>query len=131
CSNNCPYKVRRFNWFDWTDQAANRGSIELQRNPEVTVRRRGVMEKCTFCVQRIRNAEITARKERRAIGQGEVTTACQQACPSRAISFGSLEHADSEMVHRRLEPRSYAALHETNARPRVRYLARIENPNPE
>jgi molybdopterin-containing oxidoreductase family iron-sulfur binding subunit len=132
CSNNCPYKVRRFNWFDWTDkEAANRGSIELQRNPEVSVRARGVMEKCTFCVQRIRNAEITARKERRPIAAGEVETACQQACPSRAITFGSLEHVDSEMVHRRRELRSYAALHETKAQPRVRYLARIENPNPE
>jgi molybdopterin-containing oxidoreductase family iron-sulfur binding subunit len=132
CSNNCPYKVRRFNWYDWTEkEPANRGSIELQRNPEVTVRERGVMEKCTYCVQRIRSAEIGARKERRAIRPNEVVTACQQACPTRAISFGSLSDENSEMMARRREPRSYAALHETNAQPRTRYLARIDNPNPE
>jgi Fe-S-cluster-containing dehydrogenase component len=132
CSNNCPYKVRRFNWFDWNEKRdENRGQVELQRNPEVTVRERGVMEKCTYCVQRIRGAEIAARKERRAIATGNVMTACQQACPTRAISFGSLNDPDSEMVQRRQQARSYAALHETNAQPRTLYLARIDNPNPE
>jgi Fe-S-cluster-containing dehydrogenase component len=131
CSNNCPYKVRRFNWFDWTEKREeNRGQFELQRNPEVSVRERGVMEKCTYCVQRIRGAEIQARKERRGIAAGEVMTACQQACPTRAISFGSLNDG-SEMVQRRQQPRSYAALHDTNAQPRTMYLARIGNPNPE
>jgi Fe-S-cluster-containing dehydrogenase component len=95
------------------------------------VRERGVMEKCTYCVQRIRTAEIAARKERRPIRPGEVTTACQQACPTEAIVFGSLDHTDTKMVQWRAQPRVYAALHETNAQPRTMYLARIHNPNPE
>ncbi|HET8938508.1 MAG TPA: 4Fe-4S dicluster domain-containing protein, partial [Polyangiales bacterium] len=132
CSNNCPYKVRRFNWFNWySEEAANQGSVELQRNPEVTVRQRGVMEKCTYCVQRIRRAEITARNEHREIKPGEVVTACQQACPTRAITFDSLHHTDTEMLRWRKLPQSYAVLHETGARPRTMYLARIDNPNPE
>jgi Fe-S-cluster-containing dehydrogenase component len=132
CSNNCPYKVRRFNWFNWLDhQAANGGSVALQRNPEVSVRERGVMEKCSYCVQRIRSAEIDARNEKRAIRPGEVVTACQQACPNQAITFGSLTHPDTPMVQWRQQQRSYAALHETGARPRTMYLARIDNPNPE
>ena len=132
CSNNCPYKVRRFNWFDWNKhEAANQGRVELQRNPEVTVRQRGVMEKCTYCVQRIRRAEIAARLEEREIAPGEVVTACQQACPTRAITFGSLHHTDTEMVRWRELKQSYFVLHETGARPRTMYLARIDNPNPE
>ena len=132
CSNNCPYKVRRFNWFDWSEhEPANRGMVELQRNPEVSVRERGVMEKCTYCVQRIRAAEIRARIERREIAAGEVTSACAQACPTEAIRFGSLTHRATPMVRSRDERRSYAALHETGARPRTMYLARIDNPNPE
>jgi molybdopterin-containing oxidoreductase family iron-sulfur binding subunit len=132
CSNNCPYKVRRFNWFDWkAREPANQGPIELQRNPEVTVRDRGVMEKCTYCVQRIRAAEIRARIERRSIRPGEVTTACAQACPTQALRFDSLEQRGTAMVEWRAEPRSYFALHETGARPRTMYLARIDNPNPE
>ena len=132
CSNNCPYKVRRFNWFDWSvHEPANQGSVELQRNPEVSVRERGVMEKCTYCVQRIRGAEIQARIERREIRPGEVTTACAQACPTQALRFDSLTHASTTMVQWRAEPRSYYALHETGARPRTMYLARIDNPNPE
>jgi len=132
CSNNCPYKVRRFNWYAWREhEPANRGQVELQRNPEVSVRERGVMEKCSYCVQRIRAAEIRARIERRAIGPGEVTTACAQACPTRAIRFESLGHQGTTMVAWRAEPRSYFALHETGARPRTMYLARVDNPNPE
>ena len=132
CSNHCPYKVRRFNWFNWHNRvAANRGPVELQRNPEVTVRDRGVMEKCTYCVQRIRTAEIRAEVERRELAPNEVVTACQQACPTRAIEFGSLSHQDTEMVRRRAEPRSYSVLNEQGTRPRTMYLARIENPNPE
>jgi Fe-S-cluster-containing dehydrogenase component len=132
CSNNCPYKVRRFNWFDWyEEEPANRGLVKLQRNPDVTVRERGVMEKCTYCVQRIRQAEIQAQIERRPIREGEVVTACAQACPTGAIQFGSLRHEGSKMVQWRREPRSYEVLHELGTRPRTLYLADVRNPNPE
>ena len=133
CSNNCPYKVRRFNWFDWEDhEPANQGLVRLQRNPDVTVRQRGVMEKCTFCVQRLRATEIRAKIEgNRPIREGEVTTACAQACPTRAIQFDSLSNAGSAMARWRREPRSFAVLHELGTQPRVNYLARIDNPNPE
>jgi molybdopterin-containing oxidoreductase family iron-sulfur binding subunit len=132
CSNNCPYKVRRFNWFDWGERvAANRGLSDLQYNPDVTVRERGVMEKCTYCVQRIREAEIAARIERRDIQPGEVVTACQAACPTGAIQFGSLHHPDTPMVRWRQQDRSYAVLHDQGTQPRTHYLARIDNPNPE
>jgi molybdopterin-containing oxidoreductase family iron-sulfur binding subunit len=133
CSNNCPYKVRRFNWFDWEDhEPANQGLVKLQRNPEVTVRQRGVMEKCTFCVQRLRAAEIRAKIEgNRLIREGEVTTACAQACPTRAIQFDALSNTGSAMARWRSEPRNFAVLHELGTQPRVNYLARIDNPNPE
>jgi Fe-S-cluster-containing dehydrogenase component len=132
CSNNCPYKVRRFNWFDWHERlASNRGRVALQYNPDVTVRERGVMEKCTYCVQRIRAAEVAARIERHPIRSGEVVTACQAACPTGAIQFGSLGDFDSPMVRWRAQDRSYAVLHELGTRPRTMYLARIDNPNPE
>jgi Fe-S-cluster-containing dehydrogenase component len=132
CSNNCPYKVRRFNWFNWVKhEPANQGTVELQRNPDVSVRARGVMEKCTYCVQRIRSAEIAARIEKREIRPGEVVTACQQACPSGAISFDSLTHTETPMMKWRALDRSYEVLHETGARPRTMYLARIDNPNQE
>jgi len=133
CSNNCPYKVRRFNFFDWLEQRpAENGDIRrLQKNPEVTVRERGVMEKCTFCVQRIRKAEIDASLETRSIRPGEVVPACAAACPTQAIQFGSLAHRETKMVAWRDEPRSYSALHELGTLPRVQYLARINNPNPE
>jgi Fe-S-cluster-containing dehydrogenase component/anaerobic selenocysteine-containing dehydrogenase len=129
CSNNCPYKVRRFNWFDYTEDAPR--PVQLQRNPDVTVRARGVMEKCTYCVQRIRRAEIAARMEEREIGPGEVVTACQQACPTGAIRFGPLHHADTPVVAWRRELRAYEVLHELGTRPRTIYLAAIANPNPE
>jgi Fe-S-cluster-containing dehydrogenase component len=132
CSNNCPYKVRRFNWFDWHERlASNRGQVALQYNPEVTVRERGVMEKCTYCVQRIRAAEVAARIGRHPIPAGAVVTACQAACPTGAIQFGSLGDAGSAMVRWRAQDRSYAVLHELGTRPRTMYLARIDNPNPE
>ncbi|MGK4004081.1 TAT-variant-translocated molybdopterin oxidoreductase [Sorangium sp. So ce1036] len=132
CSNNCPYKVRRFNWFDYTEHRAyNGGLARLQRNPDVTVRERGVMEKCTYCIQRIRRAEIAATIERRPIRPGEVVTACQQACPTRAIQFGALAHEGTEMVAWRGEPRSYVVLHDQGTRPRNVYLARVDNENPE
>jgi Fe-S-cluster-containing dehydrogenase component/anaerobic selenocysteine-containing dehydrogenase len=131
CSNNCPYKVRRFNYFDYRERlAANRGSVELQFNPEVTVRERGVMEKCTYCVQRIRRTEIHARLEERPVRPGEVVTACQAACPTGAIQFGSLSHRDTPMVRWRQQDRSYAVLHDQGTQPRTMYLARIDNPNP-
>lgn len=132
CSNNCPYKVRRFNWFNWYDrEQANQGSVRMQRNPEVTVRDRGVMEKCTYCVQRIRRAQIRARLEDRALAPGEVRTACQQACPTGAIAFASLAHADEIAVKRRGQARAYELLHDQGTKPRTWYLARIENPNPD
>ncbi|HTM04320.1 MAG TPA: 4Fe-4S dicluster domain-containing protein [Vicinamibacterales bacterium] len=127
CSNNCPYKVRRFNWFDFN---AGGGSERLVRNPDVTVRERGVMEKCTFCVQRIREAEIHARAEGQALRGSEVQTACEQACPTQAILFGSLDERDSAMMHARVSERAYAVLDELGTVPRVRYLARVRNPNP-
>jgi Fe-S-cluster-containing dehydrogenase component len=132
CSNNCPYKVRRFNWFDWNAHVPYNGDLrKAQKNPEVTVRARGVMEKCTYCVQRIRKAEIDAQIDRRPIRPGEVVTACQAACPTSAIQFGSLRHTETKMVKWREEPRAYAVLHELGTVPRTEYLAKIENPNPE
>ena len=128
CSNNCPYKVRRFNWFEYTGDATTE---RLQRNPEVTVRERGVMEKCTYCVQRIRRAEIDARIDDRSIAPGEVVTACQQACPTGAIQFGSLRHQDTAVVEWREQHRSYAVLHNLGTQPRTMYLAKIVNLAPE
>jgi Fe-S-cluster-containing dehydrogenase component len=128
CSNNCPYKVRRFNWFDY-----NAHLTELERmvkNPDVTVRERGVMEKCTFCVQRIREAEIAAATMGRPFSGNDVKTACQQACPTNAIVFGSLTDPNAEVVRRRDDSRVYGVLEELGTEPRVRYLARIRNPNP-
>jgi molybdopterin-containing oxidoreductase family iron-sulfur binding subunit len=128
CSNNCPYKVRRFNWFDYNAEVSE--TERLAKNPDVTVRARGVMEKCTFCVQRIREAEIASQVDGRRLGTGEVRTACQQACPTQAIVFGSLTDADDPVAALRDQPRAYSVLHELGTEPRVRYLARITNPNP-
>ncbi|HET7549914.1 MAG TPA: TAT-variant-translocated molybdopterin oxidoreductase [Gemmatimonadaceae bacterium] len=128
CSNNCPYKVRRFNWFDYNREIAE--TVQMVKNPDVTVRERGVMEKCSFCVQRIRRAQIAAQLDGRDVKDGEVVTACQQACPTRAIIFGSYTDPDSDIVRSLLEKRSYTVLHELGTAPRVRYLARITNPNP-
>jgi Fe-S-cluster-containing dehydrogenase component len=124
CSSYCPYKVRRFNWFDYTSAAP--ASIEAQRNPDVTVRGRGVMEKCTYCIQRIRGAETRADIDGRAIADGEVKTACQQACPAQAISFGNLADRSSAVAKGRANPRNYALLEELGTRPRTTYLARIK-----
>jgi molybdopterin-containing oxidoreductase family iron-sulfur binding subunit len=128
CSNNCPYKVRRFNWFNYRHEVAE--TVRMVMNPDVTVRERGVMEKCTFCVQRIRRAQIEAQVEGRAVRDGEVMTACQQACPTRAIVFGSYTNPSAEVVQTRAQPRRFSVLHELGTRPRVEYLARITNPNP-
>lgn len=129
CSNNCPYKVRRFNWFDFH---ADEGQPQtLKNNPDVTVRARGVMEKCTYCVQRIRRAEIDARRERRALRDGDVVTACAQACPTGAIVFGDKSDPSSRVSRLQANERAYGALNNLGTRPRTRYLARIDNLNPE
>jgi molybdopterin-containing oxidoreductase family iron-sulfur binding subunit len=127
CSNNCPYKVRRFNFLPYSDQAP---LIQLMRNPEVTVRTRGVMEKCTYCVQRIENAKIAADKEDRLVRDGEVVTACAQACPTQAIVFGNLADRESRVSRLKQEPHNYGLLAELDTRPRTTYLARITDPNP-
>ena len=123
CSSYCPYKVRRFNWFDYTTHAPT--PTEAQRNPDVTVRGRGVMEKCTYCIQRIEAATVQADIENRPIRDGEVMTACQQACPAKAISFGNLADKSSAVRKQRSSERNYALLAEQGTRPRTTYLARI------
>ncbi len=129
CSNNCPYKVRRFNFFDYTGQYTPED--KMHENPDVTVRSRGVMEKCTYCLQRISHARINAKKENRLIQDGEIVTACQAACPSQAIMFGDINDKTSRVRRWKEEPRSYGLLAELNTRPRTSYLARLKNPNPE
>jgi molybdopterin-containing oxidoreductase family iron-sulfur binding subunit len=135
CSNNCPYKVRRFNFLDYNglfDYGGDESpSLKLLRNPEVTVRTRGVMEKCTYCIQRIAAAKIEAGRENRPIRDGEVVTACQQACPVRAIRFGNLRDEASEVARQKKSPLNYSLLGELNTLPRTTHLARLRNPHPD
>ncbi len=132
CLNNCPYRVRRFNFFNYHkefEDARNRVR-KLLFNPDVTVRERGVMEKCTYCVQRIQNAKIRAKNDRRPLQDGEIVTACQAACPTEAIVFGDLNDSKSRVARLHTDRRQYELLDELNDKPRTRFLARVRNPNP-
>ena len=131
CSNNCPYKVRRFNFFHYSTQF-RAPSMRMLANPDVTVRWRGVMEKCTYCVQRINGAKIESEKENRRVRDGEIVTACQQACPAEAIVFGDLARPGEPRLEAAREPTpvNYGLLEELGTRPRTTYLGAVRNPNP-
>jgi len=128
CSNNCPYKVRRFNFLLYQDWETPQ--IKMMRNPDVSVRSRGVMEKCTYCVQRITQGRIDAEREERAVRDSEVQTACQQSCPANAIIFGNINDPNSQVAKLKAESRNYSLLADLNTRPRTTYLAEVRNPNP-
>jgi molybdopterin-containing oxidoreductase family iron-sulfur binding subunit len=122
CSNNCPYKVRRFNFLQYADRETE--SLKLQRNPDVTVRQRGVMEKCTYCLQRLTRARLHTETSGQPLRDGDVLTACQAVCPTTAIRFGDLRDPQSDVRRAKASPRHYALLDELNTRPRTTYLAR-------
>jgi molybdopterin-containing oxidoreductase family iron-sulfur binding subunit len=128
CSNNCPYKVRRFNFLQYSDLATE--SLKAQRNPDVSVRNRGVMEKCTYCIQRIETAHIAADRDNRRIADGEVLTACQAVCPTQAILFGDQQDPATSVSRQKASPRNYTLLEELNTRPHTTYLASLRNPHP-
>lgn len=129
CSNNCPYKVRRFNFLQYADY--DTPVLKLLRNPNVTIRSNGVMEKCTYCVQRINAARMEADKQGRSIPAGGVVTACQAACPTEAIAFGNLNNPRERVARLQGNPLNYALLAELNTRPRTTYLASVSNPHPQ
>jgi molybdopterin-containing oxidoreductase family iron-sulfur binding subunit len=129
CANNCPYKVRRFNFFLYADYSTE--SLQLGRNPDVTVRSRGVMEKCTYCVQRINRARLAAHKQNRKVRDGEIVTACQQVCPADAIVFGNIDDPNSNVAGLKRQPHEFGLLVELNTVPRTTYLGKVTNPNPE
>jgi molybdopterin-containing oxidoreductase family iron-sulfur binding subunit len=137
CANNCPYKVRHFNFLDWHKNFLVREQLEPQTfamvyNPDVSVRMRGIMEKCTYCVQRIQEARISAKTDgRREIREGDVVTACQQTCPADAIAFGNILDPNSRVAKLKKQERNYAMLAELDTKPRTTYLGRLRNPNPE
>ena len=128
CSNNCPYKVRRYNWYNWTKTLPL--EVQMAQNPYVTMRYRGVMEKCSFCMQRIRRAQRRVQIEGRPLDDGEVLTACQQVCPANAIEFGDLNDPESRVAESKENPRRYEMLAELNVKPRLSYLGRVRNLNP-
>jgi Fe-S-cluster-containing dehydrogenase component len=125
CSNNCPYKVRRFNFLQYSNLTDE--SLKALQNPEVTVRQRGVMEKCTYCVQRIQRGRIEAERSGRRLQDGEILTACQAVCPTQAITFGNINDPHSQVHRLKSSPRNYALLSELNTRPRTTYLAQVTN----
>jgi molybdopterin-containing oxidoreductase family iron-sulfur binding subunit len=136
CSNNCPFKVRRFNFLDWNTDFDNYRKIDNFSknvfNPNVTVRMRGVMEKCTYCVQRIQEVKIEAKADgRRQIKDGEIKTACQQTCPAQAITFGNINDPESAVSKLKKQHRNYTMLDELNIKPRTSFLAKLRNQNPE
>jgi len=137
CSNNCPYKVRRFNYlnFQFAQKNFNEDKdiplLKLLNNPDVTVRGRGVMEKCTYCVQRINEARIEAKKQIRDVRDGEIVTACQQACPTKAIVFGNIADPNSAVAKTKADQRTYSLLGTLQTKPRTTYLGKVKNPNPE
>jgi molybdopterin-containing oxidoreductase family iron-sulfur binding subunit len=137
CANNCPYKVRRFNYLNWHNDSVWREThglpetLQMQQNPNVTVRFRGVMEKCTYCVQRIQSVKLGAKREGRAVRDREIRTACQQTCPSDAIVFGDVNDPSSEVSVLSKVDRRFALLGELGTRPRTTYLGKVRNPNRE